>query len=101
MCMVIDKMHVCSVHYVVLDFQTPVLLTDLIFPPLKALGSITISVWESGQNPEEAQIITHSDRIGNKALVFSNMVTPIQFQYMKVKNFFFFQLEFQLKFKLN
>jgi hypothetical protein len=84
MCMIIDKMHVYSVHYVILDFKTPVFLSDLIFPPLKALASITISVWGPGQNPEEAQVITHSDRISKKALIFSNMVTPVHFQYMKI-----------------
>ncbi|XP_065681736.1 uncharacterized protein LOC100214758 isoform X1 [Hydra vulgaris] len=81
-CMVVEKMHLSSWHYVVLDFQSPVLLTDFLIPPCKALSSITLSIL--GTNQEVNRVIAYSDEISSKALIMSNLVEPITLQYLKI-----------------
>ena len=82
--MVVEKMHVSSIHYAVLEFENTVLLTDIIFPPCKALASISISVWKQGETQEEGKLIAYSDEINQKALVLSNIVKPLTARFMKV-----------------
>ena len=84
MCMIVDKMLLLSMHYVILDFQTEVYLSDLIFPPCKALASVTVCIWENGQTQDDARVIAFNDQINRKALILSNMVKPVSLRYMKV-----------------
>lgn len=77
-------MHVYSMHYAVLDFKSTVLLSDLTFPPCKALASITIYAWDAGQTSDSAKVVAYSDEISRKALVLSNVVPPVSLQYIKV-----------------
>ena len=87
--MIVEKMHVASIHYAVLEFEETVLLTDIIFPPCKPLASVSISTWEIGESPEDGKIIAYSDEISKKALVMSSIVKPLTVKYLKVKNYYF------------
>ena len=91
-------MHLSSWHYVILDFQAPVLLTDFIIPPCKALGSIMISIW--GTAPELEHVIAYSDEISSKALIMSNLVEPISLQYLKVCFYNYFSIFIVCKYLL-
>ena len=83
--MIVEKMHVASIHYAVLEFEETVLLTDIIFPPCKPLASVSISIWKSGESPEDGKVIAYSDEISKKALVQSSIVKPLTAKYLKVK----------------
>ena len=84
MCLIIDMMHLYSWHYAVIDFKSPVLLTDIIIPPCKALASLTISYWQAGEDQMQAEVLAHSEEIGMKAVVMSNIIPSISCQYIKV-----------------
>ena len=79
-------MHVYSVHYAVLDFRTPVYITDIILPPCKALSSITLVGWLKGKGHLQAgkTLIASSEEINKSALVISNLVQPIKLQFLEV-----------------
>uniref|UniRef100_A0A7M5TZX2 UBC core domain-containing protein n=2 Tax=Clytia hemisphaerica TaxID=252671 RepID=A0A7M5TZX2_9CNID len=83
-CLLVDKMHVYSVHYAIIDFKVPIYLTDLVIPPCKALSSITLTSWENDQDPEDGQVVASSEVINKHALVISNLVQPVKLRFLKI-----------------
>jgi baculoviral IAP repeat-containing protein 6 len=67
---VIDRMHSGARRFVVLDFGTPVLLTDMIIPSCSDLVSLSIDIWLQREDTDGQRLVVASD-IGVRTLVVS------------------------------
>lgn len=80
---VIDRMHSGARRFVVLDFGSPILLTDLIIPACDELASLHIDIWCFDEETDCVRLVATSD-IGTKTLVLSDIQPPPICRYMKI-----------------
>ncbi|XP_075144573.1 BIR repeat containing ubiquitin-conjugating enzyme [Haematobia irritans] len=80
---VIDRMHSGARRFVVLDFGSPILLTDLIIPACDELASLHIDIWCFDEETDCIRLVEASD-IGTKTLVLSDIQPPPICRYMKI-----------------
>lgn len=80
---VIDRMHSGARRFVVLDFGSPILLTDLIIPACDELASLHIDIWCFDEETDCVRLVVAPD-IGSKTLVLSDLLPPPICRYMKI-----------------
>lgn len=80
---VIDRMHSSARRFVVLDFGSPVLLTDVVIPPCDDLASLIIDAWCYDEEVDSVRLVSTSD-IGTKTLVLSDLNHPPICRYMRI-----------------
>ncbi|XP_059217801.1 baculoviral IAP repeat-containing protein 6 isoform X2 [Stomoxys calcitrans] len=80
---VIDRMHSGARRFVVLDFGSPILLTDLIIPACDELASLHIDIWCFDEETDCVRLVVAPD-IGTKTLVLSDIQPPPICRYMKI-----------------
>ncbi|XP_017761383.1 PREDICTED: baculoviral IAP repeat-containing protein 6 [Eufriesea mexicana] len=81
--LVIDRMHAGARRFVILDFGSPVLLTDLIIPCCSDLASLAIDIWTKREEVDGTRLIVAGD-IGNRSLVVSDLQPPPVCRYLKI-----------------
>lgn len=81
--LVIERMHSGARRFVVLDFGSPILLTDLMIPACSDLVSLSIDIWCQGEETDGQRLVVASD-IGTKSLVMSDLQPPPICRYLKV-----------------
>jgi len=84
--LVIDRMHSGARRYVVLDFGSPILLTDLVIPPCSDLASLSIDIWLKREEVDGQRLVVAAD-IAQKALVINDLQPPPICRYLKVTYF--------------
>ncbi|XP_067616443.1 baculoviral IAP repeat-containing protein 6 isoform X2 [Eurosta solidaginis] len=80
---VIDRMHSGARRFVVLDFGSPILLTDLVIPACDELASLHIDIWCFDEEADSVRLVVASD-ISTKTLVLSDLQPPPLCRYMKI-----------------
>lgn len=80
---VIDRMHSGARRFVVLDFGSPILLTDLVIPACDELASLHIDIWCFEEEADSVRLVVAQD-IGTKTLVLSDIQPPPICRYMKI-----------------
>lgn len=80
---VIERMHSGARRFVVLDFGSPILLTDLIIPACDELASLHIDIWCFDEETDCVRLVVAPD-IGTKTLVLSDIQPPPICRYMKI-----------------
>lgn len=80
---VIDRMHSGARRFVVLDFGSPILLTDLVIPACDELASLHIDIWCFDEETDSVRLVVAPD-IGTKTLVLSDLLPPPICRYMKI-----------------
>ncbi|XP_076756528.1 BIR repeat containing ubiquitin-conjugating enzyme isoform X2 [Xylocopa sonorina] len=81
--LVVDRMHSGARRFVILDFGSPVLLTDLIIPCCSDLASLSIDIWTKGEEIDGTRLIVAGD-IGTKWLVVCDLQPPPVYRYLKI-----------------
>jgi hypothetical protein len=81
---IIDRMHSGARRFVVLDFGTPILLTDLIVPSAPELISLSIDTWLTREEVDCRRLVVAQD-IGMRTLVINDLQPPAICRYLKVK----------------
>lgn len=81
--LVVDRMHSGARRFVILDFGSPVLLTDLIIPCCSDLASLSIDIWTKKEEVDGTRLIVAGD-IGNRSLVVCDLQPPPVCRYLKV-----------------
>lgn len=76
-------MHSGARRFVILDFGSPVLLTDLIIPCCSDLASLSIDIWTKKEEVDGTRLIVAGD-IGNRSLVVCDLQPPPVCRYLKV-----------------
>ena len=71
-------------RFVVLDFNKPVLLTDVIIPTSTDLASLSIDIWVQGEENDGQRLVVSTD-IGIRSLILNNMMPPPVCRYLKVR----------------
>ncbi|XP_054081324.1 baculoviral IAP repeat-containing protein 6 isoform X3 [Zeugodacus cucurbitae] len=80
---VIDRMHSGARRFVVLDFGSPILLTDLVIPACDELASLHIDIWCFDEEADSVRLVVASD-ISTKTLVLSDLQPPPICRFMKI-----------------
>ncbi|XP_076233643.1 BIR repeat containing ubiquitin-conjugating enzyme [Calliopsis andreniformis] len=80
---VVDRMHSGARRFIILDFGSPVLLTDLMIPCYSDLASLTIDIWTTSEEVDGTRLIVVSD-IGSKPLVVNDLQPPPVCKYLKI-----------------
>ncbi|XP_055907013.1 baculoviral IAP repeat-containing protein 6 isoform X1 [Eupeodes corollae] len=80
---VIDRMHSGARRFVVLDFGSPILLTDVVIPSCDELASLHIDIWCFEEEADSVRLVVTQD-IGSKTLVLSDLQPPPICRYMKI-----------------
>ncbi|KAK9296171.1 hypothetical protein QLX08_009734 [Tetragonisca angustula] len=81
--LVVDRMHSGARRFVILDFGSPVLLTDLIIPCCSDLASLSIDIWTRKEEIDGTRLIVAGD-IGNRSLVVCDLQPPPVCRYLKI-----------------
>ncbi|XP_050487172.1 baculoviral IAP repeat-containing protein 6 isoform X2 [Bombus huntii] len=81
--LVVDRMHSGARRFVILDFGSPVLLTDLIIPCCSDLASLSIDIWTKKEEVDGTRLIVAGD-IGNRSLVVCDLQPPPVCRYLKI-----------------
>lgn len=76
-------MHSGARRFVVLDFGSPVMLTDMIVPACCDLVLLSVDVWLCSEEQDGQRLVVASD-IATKALVLSDLQPPPICRYLKV-----------------
>lgn len=76
-------MHSGARRFVILDFGSPVLLTDLMIPCCSDLASLFIDIWTKSEEVDGTRLIVASD-IENKPLVVCDLQPVPVCRYLKV-----------------
>ncbi|ELT93547.1 hypothetical protein CAPTEDRAFT_223860 [Capitella teleta] len=80
--LVIERMHAGARRFVVLDFEHPVLLTDVVIPACADLASISVDIWVAGEEVDGQRLVLSSD-IGLRSLILSDIMPPPICQFLK------------------
>ncbi|XP_034239276.1 baculoviral IAP repeat-containing protein 6 isoform X4 [Thrips palmi] len=80
---VIERMHSGARRFVVLDFGSPVMLTDMIVPACCDLVLLSVDVWLCSEEQDGQRLVVASD-IATKALVLSDLQPPPICRYLKI-----------------
>ncbi|XP_023289754.1 baculoviral IAP repeat-containing protein 6 isoform X3 [Orussus abietinus] len=81
--LVVERMHSGARRFVILDFGSPVLLTDLMVPSCSDLVSLSIDIWAKSEESDGTRLIVAGD-IGSKPLVVSDLQPPPVCRYLKI-----------------
>ncbi|XP_076164518.1 BIR repeat containing ubiquitin-conjugating enzyme isoform X2 [Ptiloglossa arizonensis] len=81
--LVVDRMHSGARRFVILDFGSPVLLTDLMIPCCSDLASLFIDIWTKSEEVDGTRLIVASD-IENKPLVVCDLQPVPVCRYLKI-----------------
>lgn len=81
--LIIDRLHSGARHHVVLDFGSPMELTDIIISARSDLSSLSIDVWLEGEE-KDAQRIAIVPDIGSCDCVLKDLHPPPVCQFVKV-----------------
>ncbi|XP_043255701.1 baculoviral IAP repeat-containing protein 6 [Colletes gigas] len=81
--LVVDRMHSGARRFVILDFGSPVLLTDLMIPCCGDLASLSIDIWTKSEEVDGTRLIVAGD-IENKPLVVCDLQPPPVCRYLKI-----------------
>nr|XP_033324348.1 baculoviral IAP repeat-containing protein 6 [Megalopta genalis] len=81
--LVVDRLHSGARRFVILDFGSPVLLTDLIIPSCSDLASLTIDIWTKNEDIDNTRLIVTTD-IASKPLVVCDLQPPPVCRYLKI-----------------
>ncbi|XP_076225750.1 BIR repeat containing ubiquitin-conjugating enzyme isoform X2 [Nomia melanderi] len=81
--LVVDRLHSGARRFVILDFGSPILLTDLIIPSCSDLALLTIDIWTKNEDVDSTKLIVTTD-IGNKPLVVCDLQPPPVCRYLKI-----------------
>ena len=83
MSVVIDRIHSGARRFVVLDFGSPILLTDFVIPACAELVSLSIDVWINREEIDGQRLVVCSD-IGQRSLAVSDLHPAVLCRYLKV-----------------
>ncbi|XP_012256631.2 baculoviral IAP repeat-containing protein 6 isoform X2 [Athalia rosae] len=81
--LVVERMHSGARRFVVLDFGSPILLTDLMIPSCSDLVSLSIDIWTKSEESDGTRLFVAGD-IGSKPLVVSDLQPPPVCRYLKI-----------------
>ncbi|XP_066597963.1 baculoviral IAP repeat-containing protein 6 isoform X2 [Prorops nasuta] len=81
--LVVERMHSGARRFVILDFGSPILLTDLMIPSCSALVSLSIDIWTKSEESDGTRLIVSGD-IGSKPLVICDLQPPPICRYLKI-----------------
>jgi len=81
--LVVERMHSGARRFVILDFGSPVLLTDLMIPSCNDLVSLSIDIWTKSEEIDGTRLIVAGD-IGSKPLIVCDLQPPPVCRYLKV-----------------
>ena len=70
-------------RFAVLDFGRPILLTDIYIPSCSDLASLSVDVWNMGEEQDGRRLAVALD-IGTKDLVMNDLLPPAVCRYLKV-----------------
>ncbi|KAL5282756.1 BIRC6 family protein [Megaselia abdita] len=79
----IERINSGARRFVVLDFGSPILLTDLVIPSCDELASMYIDVWCINEEIDSVRLVTSTD-IGTKTLILSDLQPPPICRFMKI-----------------
>lgn len=82
--LVVERMHSGARRFVILDFGSSVLLTDLMIPSCVDLVSLSIDIWNKSEELDGTRLAVAGD-IGYKPLVISDLQPPPVCRYLKVR----------------
>lgn len=82
--LIVERMHSGARRFVILDFGSPVLLTDLMIPSCSDLVSLSIDIWTKSEEADGTRLIVAGD-IGSKPLIICDLQPPPVCRYLKVK----------------
>ncbi|XP_076283788.1 BIR repeat containing ubiquitin-conjugating enzyme isoform X2 [Lasioglossum baleicum] len=81
--LVVDRLHSGARRFVILDFGSPVLLTDLIIPSCSDLATLTIDIWTNNEDIDSTRLIVTTD-IASNPLVVCDLQPPPVCRYLKI-----------------
>ncbi|XP_057338600.1 baculoviral IAP repeat-containing protein 6 isoform X3 [Microplitis mediator] len=81
--LVVERMHSGARRFIVLDFGSPVLLTDLMIPSCSDLVSLSIDIWTKSEEKDGIRLVVAGD-IGSKPLVVNDLQPPPVCRYLKI-----------------
>ncbi|XP_015597939.1 baculoviral IAP repeat-containing protein 6 isoform X3 [Cephus cinctus] len=81
--LVVERMHSGARRFVILDFGSPILLTDLMIPMCNDLVSLSIDIWTKSEESDGTRLVVAGD-IGTKPLVVSDLQPPPVCRYLKI-----------------
>lgn len=81
--LVVERMHSGARRFVILDFGSPILLTDLMIPSCNDLVSLSIDIWIKNEETDGTRLIVAGD-IGSKPLIVCDFQPPPVCRYLKV-----------------
>ena len=84
MLLVVERMHAAAQHFAVIDFQRPVVLTDVLIPPCESLSSLSVYAWKEHQTENEAVHVVTYNEISEKILILTDIIPSIKCRYLKV-----------------
>ncbi|XP_076667240.1 BIR repeat containing ubiquitin-conjugating enzyme isoform X2 [Andrena cerasifolii] len=80
--LVVDRMHSGARRFIILDFGSPILLTDLMIPCCSDLASLTVDIWTTSEF-DGTRLIVAGD-IGSKPLLVNDLQPPPVCRYLKI-----------------
>lgn len=80
---VVERMHSGARRFVTLDFGHPILLTDILIPACHDLVSVSIDIWNKGEDIDATRLVIASD-IGTRNLVLNDLQPPPLCRYLKI-----------------
>ncbi|EFN66625.1 Baculoviral IAP repeat-containing protein 6 [Camponotus floridanus] len=81
--LVVERMHSGARRFVILDFGSPILLTDLMIPSCNDLVSLSIDIWIKNEETDGTRLIVAGD-IGSKPLIVCDLQPPPVCRYLKI-----------------
>ncbi|KAL6430648.1 hypothetical protein ACFW04_006912 [Cataglyphis niger] len=81
--LVVERMHSGARRFVILDFGSPILLTDLMIPSCNDLVSLSIDIWIKNEETDGTRLIVAGD-IGSKPLIVCDFQPPPVCRYLKI-----------------
>lgn len=79
----IERINSGARRFVVLDFGSPILLTDLVIPSCDELASMYIDIWCINEDVDSIRLVTSTD-ISTKTLILSDLQPPPICRFMKI-----------------
>ncbi|XP_044597131.1 baculoviral IAP repeat-containing protein 6 isoform X2 [Cotesia glomerata] len=81
--LVVERMHSGARRFIVLDFGSPVLLTDLMIPSCSDLVSLSIDIWTKSEEKDGIRLVVAGD-IGTKPLIVNDLQPPPVCRFLKI-----------------
>lgn len=81
--LIVERMHSGARRFIVLDFGSPVLLTDLMIPSCSDLVSLSIDIWTKSEEGDGIRLVVAGD-IGTRPLVVNDLQPPPVCRYLKI-----------------